>query len=168
MLHSDYCSSGTQLIAQQTLSSIVLRVSTTANGILLITLIKAAEFPPRGSYSVVSFSNTLSHCTQRGTSVLYHILCHDKPGSLQTRLDNREAHFAVVKALGDRLFAAGPLLNTNDEMIGSVLIIDFDSDATAKTFCEQDPYAQAGLFEQRRWWKSTTPSLLRNTRRSNM
>ena len=57
--------------------------------------------------------------------MLYHILCHDKPGSLQTRLDNREAHLAVVKALGDRLFTAGPLLNADDEMIGSVLIIDF-------------------------------------------
>ena len=88
--------------------------------------------------------------------MLYHILCHDKPGSLQTRLDNREAHLAVVKALGERLFAAGPLLNANDEMIGSVLIIDFDSDAAAETFCEQDPYAQAGLFEQvtvTRWRK---------------
>ena len=46
--------------------------------------------------------------------MLYHILCHDKPGSLQTRLDNREAHLAVVNALGDRLFAAGPLLNANE------------------------------------------------------
>ena len=39
--------------------------------------------------------------------MLYHILCKDKPGHLQTRLDNRDAHLAVVNALGDRLFAAG-------------------------------------------------------------
>ena len=92
--------------------------------------------------------------------MLYHILCHDKPGSLQTRLDNREAHLAVVNALGDRLFAAGPLLNANDEMVGSVLIIDFDSDAAAETFCEQDPYAQAGLFEQVTVtrWRKTLPA----------
>ena len=80
--------------------------------------------------------------------MLYHILCHDKPGSLQTRLDNREAHLAVVKALGDRLFAAGPLLNADDEMIGSMPSHDFDSDAAPETYCEQDPYDQAALFEQ--------------------
>ena len=43
--------------------------------------------------------------------MLYHILCKDKPGHLQTRLNNREAHLAVVNTLGDKLFAAGPLLN---------------------------------------------------------
>jgi uncharacterized protein YciI len=92
--------------------------------------------------------------------VLYHILCHDKPGSLQTRLDNRDAHLAAVKVLGDRLFAAGPLLNGNDEMIGSVLIIDFDDDASAEAFCEQDPYAKAGLFEQVTVtrWRKTLPA----------
>jgi len=160
MFHACDCSLTTQFFAQQELLSIVLRVSTTANGILLITPIKAEEFTALGSYSVVLFSNTLSHWTSRGASVLYHILCHDKPGSLQTRLDNREAHLAVVNALGDRLFAAGPLLNANEEMIGSVLIIDFDSDAAAQTFCEQDPYAQAGLFEQVTVtrWRKTLPA----------
>ena len=78
--------------------------------------------------------------------MLYHILCKDKPGHLQTRLDNRDAHLAVVKALGDRLFAAGPLLNDQDEMVGSVLIIDFHSDDAAAAFCAADPYAQAGYF----------------------
>jgi len=160
MFRSDYCSFATQLIAQQDVFSIVLRVSTTANGILLITPIKAEEFPRRGGYSELSFVKTFSYWAERGGSMLYHILCHDKPGSLQTRLDNRAAHLAVVKALGERLFAAGPLLNANDEMIGSVLIIDFDSDAAAKTFCEQDPYAQAGLFEQVTMtrWRKTLPA----------
>jgi uncharacterized protein YciI len=160
MFHSDYCSSATQFIARQALSSIVLRLSTTANGILLITPIKAEEFLRRGSYSEPSVSNSFSYSAKRGRPVLYHILCHDKPGSLQTRLDNREAHLAVVRAIGDRLFAAGPLLNADDEMIGSVLIIDFDSDAAAETFCKQDPYSQAGLFEQVTVtrWRKTLPA----------
>ena len=89
--------------------------------------------------------------------MLYHILCKDKPGHLQTRLDNRDAHLAVVNALGDRLFAAGPLLNDQDEMVGSVLIIDFDSDDAAAVFCAADPYAQAGLFQD------VTITRLRNT-----
>ena len=92
--------------------------------------------------------------------MLYHILCKDKPGCLQLRLDNRDAHLAVVNALGDRLFTAGPLLNANDEMIGSVLIIDFDDDAAAEAFCEQEPYAKAGLFEQAivTRWRKTLPA----------
>jgi uncharacterized protein YciI len=98
--------------------------------------------------------------TKRGERMLYHILCRDKPGHLQTRLDNREAHLAVVNALGDRLFAAGPLLNDQDEMVGSVLIIDFDSDESAAAFCTSDPYAQAGLFEDVAItrWRKTLPN----------
>ena len=92
--------------------------------------------------------------------MLYHILCRDKPGHLQTRLDNREAHLAVVNSLGDKLFAAGPLLNGQDEMVGSVLIIDFDSDESAESFCANDPYAQAGLFEEVtiNRWRKTLPN----------
>lgn len=92
--------------------------------------------------------------------MLYHILCKDKPGHLQTRLDNREAHLAVVNTLGDKLFAAGPLLNDRDEMVGSVLIIEFDSDETAAAFCANDPYAQAGLFEDVTItrWRKTLPN----------
>lgn len=92
--------------------------------------------------------------------MLYHILCRDKPGHLQTRLDNREAHLTVVNSLGDKLFAAGPLLNGQDEMVGSVLIIDFDSDESAETFCANDPYAQAGLFEEVTItrWRKTLPN----------
>ena len=92
--------------------------------------------------------------------MLYHILCWDKPGHLQTRLDNREAHLAIVNALGDRLFAAGPLLNDQDDMVGSVLIIDFDSDEAAAAFCAADPYAQAGLFQDVTItrWRKTLPN----------
>jgi len=92
--------------------------------------------------------------------MLYHILCKDKLGYLQIRLDNREAHLTAVRTLGDRLFAAGPLLNDQDEMVGSVLIIDFDSDESAATFCANDPYAQAGLFEEVTItrWRKTLPN----------
>ena len=92
--------------------------------------------------------------------MLYHILCKDKPGHLQTRLDNRDAHLAVIKDLGDRLFAAGPLLNDQDEMVGSVLIIDFDSADAADEFCAADPYAQAGLFQDVTItrWRKTLPN----------
>ena len=91
--------------------------------------------------------------------MLYHILCTDKTGHLQTRLDNREAHLAYINTLGETLFAAGPLLNDRDEMVGSVLIIDFESDDLAQAFCANDPYALAGLFETVKItrWRKTLP-----------
>tara|TARA_A100001015_G_scaffold152837_1_gene169578 strand:- start:149 stop:427 length:279 start_codon:yes stop_codon:yes gene_type:complete len=89
--------------------------------------------------------------------VLYHIQCQDKPNSLQVRLNNRDAHLAYIQSLGDRLFAAGPTLNDDDQMTGSILIIDFDNDIEAHAFCDNDPYAVAGLFRAvtiSRWRKS--------------
>jgi len=80
--------------------------------------------------------------------VLYHIYCLDKPDHLDTRLENRAAHLAHLAELGDRLFAAGPLQSEDGTMIGSVLIIDFESLDDAQKFCARDPYVQAQLFEQ--------------------
>ena len=91
--------------------------------------------------------------------MLFHIYCLDKPDHLQIRKDNREAHLNYLEPLGDRLFAAGPLLDENEGMIGSVLIIDFGSQAEAETFCANDPYACAGLFDSVTitGWKKALP-----------
>jgi uncharacterized protein YciI len=44
-------------------------------------------------------------------------------------------------------------------MMGSVLIIDFESDDLAQAFCANDPYALAGLFETVKItrWRKTLP-----------
>ena len=92
--------------------------------------------------------------------MLYHIYCLDKAEHLQVRLDNREAHLQHLSSVGERLFAAGPLLNDDEQMIGSVLIIDFDSRHDAEAFCSRDPYAQAGLFQKVEItsWKKVLPA----------
>ena len=92
--------------------------------------------------------------------MLYHIHCQDKANSLQIRLNTRDAHLSYIDGLGDRLFAAGPLLSSDNEMVGSVLIIDFDSDDDAHAFCTKDPYALAGLFDQVivSRWRKTLPA----------
>jgi hypothetical protein len=45
-------------------------------------------------------------------------------------------------------------------MVGSLLIIDFDSDDDAHAFCAKDPYALAGLFDQVMVsrWRKTLPA----------
>ncbi len=79
--------------------------------------------------------------------MLYVIRCIDKPDHLQVRLDNRPAHVEYLKSYGDKLFAAGPTLGEDDDaMNGSVVILDLENKAEADEFCENDPYAKAGLF----------------------
>ncbi|RAU23975.1 hypothetical protein CU669_02600 [Paramagnetospirillum kuznetsovii] len=79
---------------------------------------------------------------------MFAVHCKDKPGHLQTRLDNRAAHLEFLKANMDKVVLAGPL-QTDDRhgMVGSLLVFDIADRAALDTFLAQDPYAKAGLFE---------------------
>jgi len=76
----------------------------------------------------------------------FHFLCEDRQGAQEVRKANREAHLAYLADHADRIIAAGPLLDPDGGMIGSVLILDFDTAAEAEAFAAGDPYARAGLF----------------------
>jgi uncharacterized protein YciI len=73
------------------------------------------------------------------------LICTDRPGALQTRLDNRAAHLAHIEASGV-VEMAGPLLNAEGQMAGSLVILLVDDLVTAKNWAAADPYAKAGLF----------------------
>lgn len=78
---------------------------------------------------------------------LFAVYNLDKSDALQVRLDNRPAHVEFLKALGEQLVLAGPLLSDDGEkMIGSLVIVDFPDLAAAQAWAAQDPYAAAGLF----------------------
>ena len=78
--------------------------------------------------------------------MLIALIARDKPGALQIRLDTREAHVAYLKSSGV-VSQAGPLLNANEEMIGSLVVLDVADMKAAEDWAAQDPYAHAGLFE---------------------
>jgi uncharacterized protein YciI len=71
----------------------------------------------------------------------------DRAGALEIRKANREAHLEFLKAAGDRLLLAGPLLTEAGEMAGSLLIVDFDTADAVTEWLAADPYSNAGLFE---------------------
>lgn len=71
--------------------------------------------------------------------------CTDRPGSLQTRLDNRADHLAHIEATGV-VEMAGPLLNLQGEMCGSLIVLNVQTLEDAKAWAAADPYAKAGLF----------------------
>ncbi len=75
------------------------------------------------------------------------LITRDKPGALQVRLDNRDAHLAYIKETGV-VEMAGPFLDTDGTMSGSLIIMNVDDMAAAQAWAENDPYAKAGLFEK--------------------
>lgn len=74
------------------------------------------------------------------------IYTEDKADSLQVRLDAREAHLNWVRNDPKvEVISAGPWLDDDGDMRGSLLIVKSDSLATVEGWLEQDPYNQAGL-----------------------
>lgn len=73
------------------------------------------------------------------------LICTDKADHLQIRLDNRAAHLAYIEATGV-VEMAGPFLNPEGKMTGSLVILKVDSLADAQSWADSDPYAMAGLF----------------------
>lgn len=79
----------------------------------------------------------------------------DKSDALQIRKDNRDAHLAYIADTGV-VEMAGPFLDADGNMCGSLVILKLDSIAEAEKWAENDPYAKADLFESvtlRKWKK---------------
>ena len=83
------------------------------------------------------------------------LICTDKPGALQTRMDSRSAHLDYIAATGV-VEMAGPFLDADGKMTGSLVVLSVDSLLAAQDWAAGDPYAKAGLFGQvdiREWKK---------------
>lgn len=74
------------------------------------------------------------------------LICRDKPGALQVRMDNRPAHLAYIEATGV-VSLAGPFLDDEGKPSGSMIVLDVADKAAAEAWAAGDPYAKAGLFE---------------------
>ncbi|MBI1217101.1 MAG: YciI family protein [Rhodobacteraceae bacterium] len=75
------------------------------------------------------------------------LICRDKPGALQIRLDTRAAHLDYIAETGV-VAQAGPFLDDAGKMCGSLLILTVDTRAAAQDWAANDPYAVAGLFAE--------------------
>ncbi len=78
--------------------------------------------------------------------MLVALTARDKSGALQTRLDNRDAHLAHLKSSGI-VEMAGPLLDADGGMCGSLIVLNVADMAQAQAFVDADPYGKAGLFD---------------------
>ena len=77
--------------------------------------------------------------------MLAALICKDKPGALGLRNENRPAHLAYIQTTGV-VSMAGPLLDGDGGMCGSLIVLDVPDMAAARDWAAGDPYAKAGLF----------------------
>ncbi|MCT8158614.1 YciI family protein [Pseudoruegeria sp. SHC-113] len=73
------------------------------------------------------------------------LIAKDKPGALAIRMENRPDHVAYLKAT-PAVEQAGPLLDAEGAMCGSLIILEVADMAEAEAFAAGDPYGKAGLF----------------------
>ncbi len=74
------------------------------------------------------------------------LICIDKPGALQIRADTRAAHLAHIAATGV-VEMAGPFLDAQGQMTGSLIILSVETLADAQDWAALDPYSKANLFQ---------------------
>jgi uncharacterized protein YciI len=88
--------------------------------------------------------------------MLYAIISQDVEDSLERRLAARPAHLERLTTLQNegRLVLAGPhpAIDSEDPgpagFSGSLVVAEFDSLDVARAWAEQDPYMEAGVYEQ--------------------
>lgn len=83
------------------------------------------------------------------------LICIDKAGHLEVRKANRDAHLAYIAETGI-VEMAGPFLDAEGAMAGSLVILMVESLDQAQAWAAADPYAKAGLFQDvtiREWKK---------------
>lgn len=85
--------------------------------------------------------------------MLYAIICHDTPNSLEKRLASRPEHVARLKTLQSqgRLILAGPFPAIDAEepgsFTGSLIVAEFPSLLEAQSWADAEPYLASGVYE---------------------
>lgn len=86
----------------------------------------------------------------------YAIMAEDTPNSLEKRLAARPEHLSRLQTLQDtgRLLLAGPFpaIDNKDPgpagFTGSLIIAEFANLEAAKTWANDDPFVNAGVYQQ--------------------
>lgn len=71
-------------------------------------------------------------------------------GALERRMHARPAHLESVKKLKNegRYFIGGALLNPNGQMIGSTMIVQFETPEALQEWLQNDPYVKGEVWDQ--------------------
>ena len=78
--------------------------------------------------------------------MLYVFIGRDKPDNLEQRLAVRPVHLEHLQRLGEKLVAAGALLDNAEKPEGSLMVLEAESLEDAKVAFAADPFVQQGVF----------------------
>jgi len=81
---------------------------------------------------------------------LFALIGHDHPLELKRRQSHQAAHREHMAKLdaGSRLRYGGPLMNEQEEMVGSLIILEANNLDEAKIIYAEDPYIIHNVFER--------------------
>lgn len=76
----------------------------------------------------------------------FHLIDRTDAGDLRQRV--RPEHKDYLAAVADRIAFAGPLTKDDGQtMLGSLLVIDFESREAAERWMADEPFTKAGLYQ---------------------
>jgi uncharacterized protein len=79
----------------------------------------------------------------------YAVIAWDVPDSAGPRAAARDAHFAHIETIIDKIAVAGPLKDNDGANIGSLVVLTCDDADEAEVIFKSDPYFKAGVWD--RW-----------------
>ncbi|QMW04509.1 YciI family protein [Spirosoma foliorum] len=79
-----------------------------------------------------------------------HAYDHTGPDALDRRMAARPAHLAYVSQLKEKgqFLLGGALLDPDGKMIGSMLMLDMETEDELSTYLETDPYIVQGVWDK--------------------
>lgn len=77
----------------------------------------------------------------------YLVIAYDNEGVLEKRLEVRDAHVEGARKLmaEGKIVQAGALIE-DEQMVGSTLMVDFESEDEINEWLENEPYVQNGVW----------------------
>lgn len=80
--------------------------------------------------------------------MLFALVAHDRPNRVALRMELRPRHLEHLKALGESLKLAGPFMDEDSNLVGSIIVIEAETLDAARIALGRDPYMAANLFDQ--------------------
>jgi hypothetical protein len=76
------------------------------------------------------------------------IKAYDGEGMLPRRMEVRPRHFEGMEKLKEHILCAGGMLDENGKMMGSVLVMEFDSREEVDEYLAHEPYVVEHVWER--------------------
>ena len=76
------------------------------------------------------------------------ITAYDGKNMLEKRMEVRPRHIENMSRVNGKVICAGGLLDDAGQMIGSALVVDFESRELLDQYLAQEPYIMEGVWEK--------------------